>query len=162
MQRGDVAAEVAAVLRPDAPAPTVFHDKGLNGSAATLEGLTDAVYTLSTYPPTWREMHGDSELPRVVAKLAHDILNHLQEQRYTFPEAVTAAAAAAAARQIVVVGDIALDPLSEWALEQIAPDASVVAEDGFAGEMERRSFVAEQDEAKYLSLIHISEPTRRS
>lgn len=151
MQRGDVAAEVAAVLQPDAPAPTVFHDKGLNGSAATLEGLTDAVYTLSTYPPTWREMHGDSELPRVVAKLAHDILNHLQEQRYTFPEAVTAAAAAAAARQIVVVGDIALDPLSEWALEQIAPDASVVAEDGFAGEMERRSFVAEQDEAKYVA-----------
>ena len=83
MQRGDVAAEVAAVLRPDAAAPTVFHDKGLNDSAATLEGLTDAVYMLSTYPPTWREMHGDSELPRVVAKLAHDILNHLQEQRYT-------------------------------------------------------------------------------
>ncbi|UIZ92598.1 hypothetical protein JZY91_02005 [Corynebacterium sp. CNCTC7651] len=37
----DVRSEVSAFLAPDA-APTVFHDKHLNESPATLEGLTDS------------------------------------------------------------------------------------------------------------------------
>lgn len=151
LQRSDVAAEVAAALRPDATVPTVFHELKLNDSAATLEGLTDAVYTLSTLPATWRDQHGGSELPQIASQLGRDILTSLQKRVYTYPEAVDAAARAAAERKIIVVGDIALDPLSEWALERIAPDAEVVEAGELAGAVERRSFVAELDEAKYVA-----------
>lgn len=151
LQRSDVAAEVAAALRPDATVPTVFHELELNDSAATLEGLTDAVYTLSTLPEPWRDQHGGSELPQIASQLGDGILSTLQKHFYTYPEAVDAAARAAAERKIIVVGDIALDPLSEWALERIAADAQVVEAGELAGAVERRSFVAELDEAKYVA-----------
>lgn len=151
LQRSEVAAEVAAIMRPDAPEQTVFHRKGLNESAATLEGLTDAVFTLSTLPEPWRSQHQDAELPRICAELADGILATLSRRFYTFPEAVDTAAALAAERQLIVVGDIALDPLSAWALEQIAGQSVHVQPGEFAAAVEHRSFVAELDEAKYVA-----------
>lgn len=149
LQRADVAREVGLLLA-DAASPTVFHTKHLNTSPATHRGLTDAILTLSALPPQWRGLHGGEELPGVVEKLARTVLERTAATCYTYPEAVEAAAQAAARRAVVVVGDIALDALSEWTLGQLGDIARV---DGgeFAGAIERATFVAERDEAKYVA-----------
>lgn len=149
LQRADVSREVGLLLA-DAASPTVFHTKHLNTSPATHRGLTDAILALSALPPQWRGLHGGEELPGVVEKLARTVLERTAATCYTYPEAVEAAAQAATRRVVVVVGDIALDALSEWTLGQLGDIARV---DGgeFARAIERATFVAERDEAKYVA-----------
>ncbi|MGS7457467.1 hypothetical protein, partial [Mycobacterium tuberculosis] len=64
-------------------------------------------------------------MPGVVEKLARTVLERTAATCYTYPEAVEAAAQAAARRAVVVVGDIALDALSEWTLGQLGDIARV-------------------------------------
>ena len=149
LQRSDVAREVGLLLA-DAASPTVFHTKHLNTSPATHRGLTDAILALSALPPQWRGLHGGEELPEVVEELARTVLERTAATCYTYPEAVEAAVQAAARRAVIVVGDIALDALAEWTLGQLGDIARV---DGgeFADVIERATFVAERDEAKYVA-----------
>lgn len=154
LERGDVAAEVGKLLREDAPRRTVFHDKGLHTSPATMEGLTDAVVALASFPPQWRDRHGGMPLPRAAAEIAHDVLATLSSEVFTFPQAVEAAARED--RAIVVAGEVAFDPVSQWALETIIAACGEervwrVAPQAGAGEVSRATFVAEWDEAKWVA-----------
>lgn len=154
IQRGDVAAEVARLLRDDAPSPTVFHDRQLNTSPATLEGLTDAVFTLLTYPSEWRELHNDRALPKAVAAMAETVAREIAGEFYIYPEAVAAAAAQAQGAKVLVVGNIAFDAVAEWALAQIGGTTVPVSYGDTAtatAAIERASFVAEDDEARFVA-----------
>lgn len=150
LQREDVAREVSRMLADDAPA-TVFHAKHLNTSPATQEGLTDAIFELAALPPQWREAHGGQGLPANVAKLAQTVLERTREDCYTYPEAVEAAARGAAKRSVIVAGDVALDAKAQWAIEQLGEAVERVELGGALPKIERATFVAERDEAKFVA-----------
>jgi len=150
LQREDVAAEVADLLRDDAPRETVFHRKHLHSSPATLEGLTDAVFTLANFPASWRSEHDDLALPTAVAEMTDEVLRRVGKEVYTYPEAVEAAREVASERNLIVVGEVAFDSVTQWTLEQFGC-AEWVKFAGAPEVLERVTFVAEADEAKYVA-----------
>lgn len=150
LRRDDVAAEVADLLRDDAAHKTVFHTKHLNSSPATLEGLTDAVFTLANYPEAWRYEDDDLALPKAVAEMTDEVLRRLGDEVYTYPEAVAAARKVAAKRSLIAVGEVAFDAVTQWTLEQLGP-ADRVDVERVPDTVERVTFVAEADEAKYVA-----------
>ena len=151
LQRRDVANEVADLLRDDAPQSTVFHDKRLNNSAATLEGMTDAVFELANVPPAWRELHKGITLPQASAQMTDSVLARLKASVYTYPEAVDAAVAYVSERSLIVVGNLRTDARAEWALDRLTQNSVHVTFDGSTPFVERASLVAETDEAKFVA-----------